>query len=49
MLDTLKISEDEAVLAAPQIWGILRGLETFTQLIFLEDDVVWFFKIYLVS
>lgn len=36
--DEIKINSSGGTLLAPSIWGILRGLETFSQLVALDED-----------
>lgn len=38
--DTLKVEGTKAHLESISIWGILRGLETFSQLIYAETGAV---------
>jgi hypothetical protein len=40
-IDTLTIIEQTAIVEASNVWGLLRGLETFSQLIYItEQDYV---------
>ena len=37
--DTLKVGPPETILTSPSIWGIYRGLETFSQLVFQNPEL----------
>jgi hypothetical protein len=38
MIDTLQVTGDFASLTSKSLWGSLRGLETFSQLIYENDE-----------
>jgi hypothetical protein len=39
LIDTLTINSENGLLSAVSIWGVLRGLETFSQLIVSDSDL----------
>jgi hypothetical protein len=40
ILDTLIIKSNSCEINAVSIWGALRGLETFSQLVYTDDNIL---------
>jgi hypothetical protein len=38
LIDTLTIAQEMAIVEASNVWGLLRGLETFSQLIYINEQ-----------